>query len=444
MKKYLGFIIRFFSDAYLVSLARNSFWIFIADIGGAGIAFIQGIVLARFLGVEGYGLLALITVYVSVVNQVIDFRIRETVVKYVSEFWVKQDIPRLWATIKICYIIDLFSGIIAFLAVLFTVHLATTYIIHQPGNEALIALYAITLLFSTVDGTSSGILAVFEKFKWLSFYSLAASAIRFCLVLIFLFYGYGLKGILYGYIVASFLSSLIILYLAFKALKRTVSFAQINSGIGLLVQRWKELAKFLFNTNLNELLTLFTKNVDILILGYFWNPLAVGYYRLAKNFMDALSMISNPVATAAYPLLAKFYSANKINEFKYFIRRISVVMLGLVTPIALAIFIAAPWVVRYAAGDKFLPSVLLIRIMLSGVVVSIIFLWIRPAFLSMNRPGILTLTNLFCAVTMFILSLIIVPRIGYLGSALVFVYPYLVGHIIALAYFLRIVKYVRV
>ena len=421
-------------------LIKNSSKLFIADIWTAVIVLIQAIIVARILGSEKYGLLALITVYVTIVNQIVDFRIRETAVKYTSEFLVKNDKERLWATLKLCYLIDLSTGFIAFLIVIFTARLASIFIIHYPEVDNLIMLYAVTLLFSTVNGTCLGILTVFDKFSWLSVYSIVSAVIRFILVTSFLLGGYGVRGVLIGYVIASFLSSAILFYLSFKAIKDLVWYRGINAKISLLRDKWREITKFLLNTNFNEFLTLFTKNIDILILGYFRAPLEVGYYRLAKNLVSALNLIGNPISTAIYPQLSKMWSGNKITELKTFIKRVTIFMSSITLPTALAVFIFIPWIIKYTVGGEFIPATLSVRIILWGILVSIIFSWTRPVLLSMGRPGILTSANAFNAITMFIFSLMLVPKLGYIGSSLMYVYPYLAGHIISIFAFILILK----
>jgi O-antigen/teichoic acid export membrane protein len=427
-------------DSNLKSLLKNSSKIFTANIWTSGIALIQSIIVARLLGTRNYGLLALIMAYTTVVNQIVDVRISETVIKYTSEFWEKKDKEKSWATIKLCYLIDLSTGFFAFFLVIFTAHLATSYIIHDPEVSGFIILYAFTLLFSTTNGTSFGVLSVFNKFSWLSLHTLISSTVKFVLVILFLVGGFGLKGVLIGLVIASFINSSVISYLSFKIIKYSFRHNNISGKILLLRKRWKELFKFLLNTNFNELLTLFTKNIDILILGYFRTPVEVGYYRLAKNFVDSLPLISNPISTVIYPQLSKIWSSNKLSEFKVFIKKVTIFMSSITLPIALGIFITIPLIIKYTVGIDFIPSVISVRIMIWGILVSMIFLWIRPALLSMGRPGVLTAANAFNAVTMILFSLVAVPKFGYIGSSVLYVYPYVIGHLIAIWAFFKILN----
>ena len=397
--------------------------------------------IVRFLGATNYGLITLVVVYVTIINQLIDFRIKEAVVKYLSEFLIKNDRERIWASLKLFYLIDFITGVIAFLLAFLTAGLIATFIIHDAQAASLVQLFAFMLLVSTLNGTCSGVLTVFEKFTALSIYTITVAIIRFIFVAIILLLGYGVRGVLTGYIVASVFSSAVILAFCINIIKKSVWFPGIAGKIALIKPRSREIAMFLINTNFNESLALVTKNIDILILGYFRAPGEVGFYRLAKNFVEILSLLSSSVYTAIYPQFSKLWADNKISEFKDLIKRITMFMGILALPIAGAMFLGAPWIINIFIGAGFLPVVFAVRVMVWGFITAVVFLWVRPVFLSMGKPGILTIVNTINAVIMVILSLIFVPKFGYFASALIYTYTYIAGQVLAIFVFLRILKH---
>ena len=107
-------------------------------------------------------------------------------------------------------------------------------------------------------------------------------------------------------------------------------------------------------------------------------------------------------------------------------------MSSLILPLGLAMIVAIPWLINWTVGKEFLLSVIAVRIMVWGMLIASIFLWVRPALLSMGRPEVLTYANAFSAITMLGLSFIIVPKFGYIGSSLIYIYPYFVGHLITI------------
>ena len=404
------------------------------------IAFLQVIMVVRFLGASNYGLLTLVVVYVVIINQLIDFRIKEAVVKYLSEFLIKKDRQRIWASLKLFYLIDFITGIIAFLFAFLTAKWVATFIIHDVQAVSLVQLFAFMLLVSTLDSSCSGVLTVFEKFTALSIYTLAVAIMRFTFVMAVLLLGYGVRGVLFGYIIGSIFSSTMIAVFCFKIIKKSIWFPGITGKISLLKSRKREIALFLINTNFNETLSLVVKNIDILILGYFRAASEVGFYRLAKNFVEMLTLLSSSIYTVIYPQFSRLWADNKIREFKDLIKRITIFMGILALPIAAVMFLGAPWIINVFIGAGFFPVVFAVRVMIWGFITAVVFLWVRPVFLSMGKPGVLTVINIFNAVIMIILSLIFVPKFGYLASAVIYTYPYIAGHLLGIFVFLRILK----
>ena len=80
---------------------RNSGYLFTGSTLSAALSMIQGILAARLLGVESFGVLGIITVFVSVINRLTSFRMAEWVVNYVGEFSEKGEKDRAAAAFRL-------------------------------------------------------------------------------------------------------------------------------------------------------------------------------------------------------------------------------------------------------------------------------------------------------------------------------------------------------
>lgn len=419
-------------------LFKHSSWLLFSNGWTLGITTVQGFLIAHLLGVRDYGLIALVTTYVTVVNQLIDFRINEMATKYLSKFWVNNDKDRVVSTLKLCYLIDFSTGVIAFLLIVFTAHLASTFILHNAGLGIFIKLYALRLLFCTVDGTSVSFLTVSNRFSWLSLHSIISSTLQIVIIFVSLKLHYGITGILVSYVVINVLGSTAFLLLAAKTFFSENLVPHMHAKLSLIKDHSKELRRFMLSTYFYESFSLFTKNVDILLLGYFRSPSEAGYYRLAKSFVSILSIIVDPFYRVFYPQLSKLWSSNKISEFKQLIVQFSYFMAVFLIPSTVCAFFAIPWIIKITVGAQYVPSVLAVRIMLWGPLIGAILFWVRPAILAIGKPKILTYTSAFLAATMFLLGIVIVPRFGYLGSCFLHLYFYVVLHLVALVAFVRL------
>ncbi len=71
-----------FYDRLFQRLLANAGWLLTSDVVASGLGFTQTIILARVLGVEQFGVFALIQTYSTTVNQFVDSRVWEAVVKF--------------------------------------------------------------------------------------------------------------------------------------------------------------------------------------------------------------------------------------------------------------------------------------------------------------------------------------------------------------------------
>ena len=418
-------------------LLKNSTPLFAAETWVFAAHVVEGFIVARFLGAADYGIIALIVSFVTIVNQVLDFRVHETATRYTAEFLAANEREKAVAAIKLCYIIDAATGVLAFIAIVLTAGPAAQHILHQPAAAPLIVWYAVRLLFSTVDNTSHALLGVLGRFTWFSTVHIVTTMIELAVVSFLVWSGFGIKGVIAGYVAASLASSISFFSFALLAFSRAGLTAYRSAPLSLLAPRAAEMGRFLVSTNINELFVLIIRNADILVLGYFRAPREVGYYRLAKSFVSIFGLISSPLYRAVYPQLSSLWHAGAKIEFRNVIRRSTKLVAAAVIAAAIIITILIPPVIHFTVGDAFMPSVSAIRIMAWGMAIPTIFYWTRPALLAMGKAGFLTAANAISVVITILLSLALVPKFGYKASAWLFMAPYLISHAIIINSYLK-------
>jgi O-antigen/teichoic acid export membrane protein len=131
-----------------------------------------------------------------------------------------------------------------------------------------------------------------------------------------------------------------------------------------------------------------------------------------------------------FPDLAKLWADQRYDSFLRLVKRGSLLVAALVTPLALAIIVLIPHVLCYAVGSKFLDAVEPTRILICGAWMAAVFFWTRPAVLAMDKAHIPTIVNFFNMLLVFSLSLLLVPRLGATGTALVCSTPIIFGNLL--------------
>jgi O-antigen/teichoic acid export membrane protein len=289
-----------------------------------------------------------------------------------------------------------------------------------------VALYALGLLFATVDGTGLGVLRVFDKFMELSLWQIGVALLKFLLVVAALLMGWQLEGVLVAFAVTALAGALGLLYLVGKTVKATLGARRAR--IGVLRESYKELAHSLFHISVGSFWGTISRNLDVLLLGWMHNSTQVGYYKMAKTFVLQLALVTDPLYYALFPELTKMWARGNVGAYNRFIKNVTLVAGAVMVAGALVFSLLAPWFVTWTVGEAFLPSVPAMRIMVWGVVIAVALVWNRPTIIAIGKPQTGHLISLTKLGVYLLASWITVPRWGYIGTSWVFVLSYVYVH----------------
>ena len=416
-------------DALFQRLLKNSSYLFSANVITSGLGFVQSIIVARALGVSHYGVLALVTTYVATIRQLVDFRVWETVIKYVSEFWVQGDTARAMATVKLAYWIDFLTGVLAFGIAVLGAPLAAKFL-HQPLLTELAWIVALSSLFATINGTSSAILRVFDRFKWISIGEVVGGGVSLGLVGLMVLLGYGLRGIVMASVMTALVVTAVFSFFSLKVIRSNMWHVRREGKISLLRARFREMAWFLFHTNLSAFWGMIIRRFDILILGHFRSSTEVGYFKLAKNFVSLIAKIHDPLYNSIFPEISKLWALGDVKKFNRFLKKLTLITSSIFIPLALGMFLLSGLVIRWTVGTQFAPAALAIRIMIWGITIGCVFTWARPTVIAIGMPVLGNIAGAVGAITVLILAFALVPSYGYVASSSLAVLNYIVGNLI--------------
>ncbi len=402
-------------------LFMNASWLFGGKTASGIFSAIQTVVIARILGVSDYGLLSLILAYVAVLNMFFDLKVWETATKYIGTYWETGEHDKARSMIKLSYILDIGSGVVAFIIAILSAKLISTYIIHSPQAYVFIWIYSISLFVDTANSTSDAILRVFDRFKNIAFINSFQKFFRLIVVVALLYSGLGIKGVLYGFILASFVGFSVRMWLVMKTLKHNDLQGWLSADISLIRDQWKGIAWFLGNTSF--IATLKTGNeryLGILILGYFVGKDAVAFYKIASSIASVVNRIVDPIYEAIYPELVKLASSNAIEDFKNMIKSTTKSLVLIIIPIGVIIIIFAEPIISLVFGKDYVPATNALRILAAAVLIVRCTFWINPALLSMGRPGLRTIMGVISTFIYLVLMFLLVPGYSYMGAAFAF------------------------
>lgn len=318
----------------------NFLWRFFERCGAQAVTLVVSIVLARILDPDVYGVLALVTVFTTILQVFVDSGLGNALIQ-------KKDADDLdfssvfYFNFAVCVLLYL---LMFFLAPL----IATFYGIEEL--TAIIRVISLTLIISGVKNIQQAYVSrnmLFKKF----FFSTIGGTIGAAVVGIWMAYaGFGVWAL-----VAQNLFNLavgtLILWLTVKwRPKLMFSWERLK---GLLKYGWKLLVSRLLDTVYNELRSL--------IIGKKYSTSDLAYYNKGKQFPNLITNnINDSIDSVLFPSMSKEQS--NIDHVKSMARRAIKTSTYALAPLMMGMAFCAEPLIRLILTEKWLPSVFYLRV----------------------------------------------------------------------------------
>jgi len=398
---------------------------FVRDLGvltvangiGAALSLVQGILVARWLGPELYGVAALVMSYPNLVYTFFDARSSEASVKFLSEFHTRGERERAWAMCQLGYMVDFAIAALAFVVVLLSAPWAARTIAHHPEMVGLIIVYTIAFIPRALAGTSYATLATLGRFPLIAWIDVLTTFLRVVLVLALVSTGWQVRGVVWGNAIPTAATGLlygtfawVLTYRAWGAFPRQRSW-QVLRG------RRREILAFLAYNELSALLGMIPKQLDVVLLGYLRNPTEAGYYKLAKSFAGSVSYIVKPLQAVVYPEIAHLYNIKDPQAIHQKVRRLA---FNVGFPLGMAVVLCAiplPFILPPLVGQTYLPAVTTTQFLLVGWAIWLSFFWLRPAYFSLGHMRVWCLSIGLYAAGFIVLAVPLTLILGHLGMS---------------------------
>ena len=400
---------------------KNVSWLIVAKSVPSVANIVEMIILARVLGIELFGLLTLIIAYVKVVSSLVDFRVWESVVKYVGEFLERNESERVLSMIKFSYIVDAAAGLLAFGICLLLAGVANDIFIKSPNGFDLVLVFSLTLIVTSVNTTSEALFRVFDRFKTIVFVQSAKAVFKLGSVLAALYMGYGIKGVLVAYVAVSFFEFALTQVVVNRMLRDKGLHTWFSAKVALLSSRMRGIIWFLLNTSFNATLTIANEGkVAVLILGYFFGSGAAGLYKIARAVIKVINRITDPMYEAIFPKLVSFSTSNLYDRFAEILKFSVRSLLKLIIPVLVIVLLFTEQLIELIFGSQYIPACDTMRVLAVAVLFTGGTFWLTPMLLAIGRPGLRTAISTFKVLVYIAFLLALVPKYSYFGAGIAY------------------------
>ena len=325
-----------------MSLVKNSTIV----VGGVMVsnllAYLFHIIAGRLLGPLEYGVFgALMSLFLLITMPTA--ALASAIAKFTSRFHSANDIEKIAALRKKIQKEVLFVvSILLVFIILFSQPIASYLKIDSSFSVVIVGISIAGASFLPVN---IGVLQGMKKFKVLSWNGIIEAATRLVLLMIFLYFGYGVNGAILVYGLASFVAYLLV----FPSLKelRVGSFTSDKLDA-------KPVYKFVGLVLIVHIVMQTLLNVPALIIKHYYSSELTGYWASAMNIARLSLLVTVAIATAQFPEI--------VREGEYHLRRkifrkAQVLVLISSSLMALVFFLLPDVLIRIIYGSAYLGAV---------------------------------------------------------------------------------------
>lgn len=322
------------------STLSNFIWRFAERCGAQGVSFIVSLILARLLVPEVYGTIALVTVFITILNVFVDSGFGNALIQ-------KKDADDLdfstvfYFNIAICTLLYLIMFAAApWIAVFYK----------DPSLTSVIRVLSLTLVISGVKNVQQAFVSRTMQFKRFFFATLGGTLGAAVVGIVMAYCGFGVWALVAQQIFNATVDTVILWITVKWRPKRMFSLARLKE---LFSYGWKLLASSLLDT--------FYTDLRQLIIGKLYTTADLAQYNRGNQFPKLItSNVNSSIDSVLLPVMSK--AQDKVAEVKAMTRRAMKISTYVMAPLMMGLaFIGEP-IVELVLTEKWLPCVPFMRI----------------------------------------------------------------------------------
>ena len=351
----------------------------------AVLGFLGQILAARWLGVERYGLLAIVMSVTGFVQFLFDLTVEEAVIKYgfryqASEQWGK--LRRLYSrALRIKLVGSLIAGL-----VIAALSPAAHAVFGHSGLLLPLLIAAFLPLVQAPEGLAGTSLLLRSRYDIRSFFLVVSMGTRF--VALAIGSRLGVTETVLLLVVAQAVTTGLIALAGLKVFRGFPRAPHESLGADRA-----EIVRFMKKSAIASTMTTFQGALAPIVLGMVANPTQVGLYRVALAPQQALAAISSPVRLILLTEQTRDWERGDIRTVFAGVRRFTIAagLLMLVAVPPLLVFM--PDLVRFIYSAKYAAAGDAARFVLVAAALTFVIGWSKSLPVSIGRPGLRILTH---------------------------------------------------
>ena len=403
---------------YITKVKQNDFWrkliknvvaVLIGNGGSSAINLVVTVIMTRTLGSTSYGIFLIALRYMNLLDGIFNFQSWVGVIKYGSEAIVEKNEQKLAAIYKGGYIIDILTALIGTFVAMIILPAVASIMKWDNNLVSLALLFSSEILFH-IEGTSIGILRLYDKFSLTAKQAIISAVVKLVLVGGYLLAG-GRSIVIVSllYVITDIIKHLILVLMALIVLKTKMG---LHTVAGASLKKLdKKFFKYTIWNNVTYTVDVPVKYFDVFIISFISVEM-VAIYKVFKQILQVLSMLIQPIAQAILPQLSELVAMNKVKDALNKVLKLknAILLLG-VFSIIISLLLGKVLFTQIF-GVEYGDNILLFEALLITQVGLMSFTAIHPFFASL---GVAELDFAYTALTNIVYIFISFGLVKYLG-----------------------------
>lgn len=382
------------------TIFKNMSWLLISQIIASVCGFVWTILMARYLGVNNYGILGFAVSISGILGIIDDLGISTHIVRHVATD--NESAPKY------------LGNIMPFKIILGTINLIITsailILLKIDGFTIFITvLFTIEIIFKSYANSLFGVFQAFEKGKYQGIGNTLMNTTTLLFILISIYADLGLLGITISYIIANLITFI-------------YSYSILNKYIAK--------PKFEFDWEFCKKITLLSLpfaatgvlytiyySIDIVMLTKIVGDYATGIYNATYKLIAVLNLFYSVYTAVIFPVMSKFYKNDKKLLVISYEKSIKYLMLAII-PLAVGTTFYSLDIIRLIYGHEYDAAASVLSILIWTV--CLLFISGASNTLLNASHKELTVTKIYAIAAVFniVLNFFMIPYLSYKGAAI--------------------------
>lgn len=371
------------------------------------LSFLAKLLMARYLGTEGFGAVVLGITLLTLVSVLVVLGLDQGVGRYLPRY---EDAASRRGVIKTSFRVGVLASILAGAAVVLLAGQISQHVFHDPSLTPVLRVFGAAIPFAAVMrlavGVSQGMKQSLPK---VAIKNMSLPVSRLALVVAALLMGFGALGVAWG-----FMASYVIA--AGVGLAYVVRRTELFSSTDAEPMR-TELLAYSAPLMVAAVMERVFSDIDSFILGYYASTGDVGVYGAVYSLSILMVVVLKSFGFVYMPAISEFHSEGRLEEMASTYTAVTTLIFLTTLPVFFAMVFLPELLISLSFGSAYTPGTTALTVLAAGFMVHAVMGPNLETLSAIGETRKVMRSNVVAAVVNVALNLVLIPRYSFLGAA---------------------------